>query len=69
MRKSFLDVDTEIKKEEGQTELADYRREKPPKKSPIMQILTSEKGNDAQTAEDMVMDSVGCTSNVVFIDS
>lgn len=33
-----------------------------------MQILTSDKGNpDAQ--EDMMLDSIGCTSNVIYIDS
>ena len=62
-------MDTELKKDEGQKELADLRKEKPPKKSPIMQILTSDKGNNPESQEDMMLDSIGCTSNVIYVDS
>ena len=44
------------------------RREKPPKKSPILQILSGDKNNEDKD-EDMMLDSIGCTSNVLYIDN
>jgi serine/threonine protein phosphatase PrpC len=67
LRRSFLDVDTALRTEEGQTKLGNLRREKPPKKSPIIQMLAGDK-NGEDKAEDMMLDSIGATSNVIYID-
>lgn len=45
------------------------RREQPPKKPPIMSILQGESKDPSELSpEDMMLDAVGCTSNVIFID-
>lgn len=49
-------------------EISDYRKEKPPKKSPILQILAGDKAGEADKQEDQMLDAVGCTSNVIFIN-
>lgn len=71
LRQSFLAVDVELRKPEGQNSIGDLRREKPPKKPPILSILGEDKDkkNPAdQTNEEMMLDCIGCTSNVVYID-
>jgi len=70
MRTSFLDVDVELKKPEGQNELGDLRREKPPAKPPIFEILdrSKAKGGESMSNEDLPLDSIGCTANVLLID-
>lgn len=67
LRRSFLDVDTALRTEAGQTKLGNLRRDKPPKKSPIIQMLAGDK-NGEEKAEDMMLDSIGATSNVIYID-
>ena len=42
LRKSFLDVDVEVEKYEGQKELAELRKSKPPKKPAVLSILQDE---------------------------
>jgi len=46
------------------------RKEQPPNKPPLLQILesTKPKSDENNNEEDMTMDTVGCTSNVVYID-
>ena len=47
------------------------RRDQPPKKPPILSLLDNgakDKEPAALTNEELNLDSVGCTSNVVFID-
>ena len=39
LRQSFLNVDEELKTQKGQNEVGDLRREKPPKKPAILNIL------------------------------
>lgn len=39
LRRSFLKVDDEIRTPKGQNSIGDLRREKPPKKPPIMNLL------------------------------
>lgn len=70
LRLSFLDVDVELKTPQGQNELGDLRREKPPKKPALLNILSDErdKKDEEQTNEEMMLDSIGCTSNVVYIN-
>lgn len=69
LRKSFLDVDVELRKEEGQDELADLRREKPVKRHHLLSMVLEEKKDPKfQSPEEMMLDSIGCTSNVMFID-
>ena len=71
LRQSFLKVDEELKTEQGQNELGDLRRAQPPKKPPILSILSEagdKKKPEDQTNEEMMLDSIGCTSNVIYID-
>lgn len=59
-----------MKTPKGQNELGDLRREKPPKKPALLNILSDdrEKKDEEQTNEEMMLDSIGCTSNVVYIN-
>ena len=72
LRMSFLKVDEELRTEKGQNELGDLRRAKPPKKPAILNILgendKDKKDPTEQTNEEMMLDSIGCTANVIFID-
>ena len=70
LRQSFLKVDEKLCTSEGNDELVTLRREQPPKKPHLMTVLMGENGKDTkdQSPEDMMLDAVGCTSNVVFID-
>lgn len=70
LRLSFLNVDVELMTPQGQNELGDLRREKPPKKPALLNILSDErdKKDEEQTNEEMMLDSIGCTSNVVYIN-
>lgn len=43
LRLSFLNVDDELKTAQGQNELGDLRREKPPKKPALLNILSDER--------------------------
>ena len=57
-------MDVELKTPQGQNELGDLRREKPPKKPALLNILSDErdKKDEEQTNEEMMLDSIGCTS-------
>ena len=70
LRVSFLNVDVELKTPQGQNELGNLRRDKPPKKPALLNILSDEreKKEDEQTNEEMMLDSIGCTSNVIYIN-
>lgn len=71
MRQSFLEVDVELRKPEGQNMIGDLRRAKPPKKPPILSILGEDKDKknpQEQSNEEMMLDCIGCTSNVIYID-
>lgn len=71
LRQSFLNVDVELRTEKGQNEVGDLRRAMPPKKPAILNILGDDKDKkdpSEQTNEEMMLDSIGCTSNVVYID-
>jgi serine/threonine protein phosphatase PrpC len=70
LRTSFLAVDDELRKPEGQNELGDLRRAQPPAKPPIFEILDRSKPKDgeSQSNEDLPLDSIGCTANVMMID-
>jgi len=50
--------------------LRDLRKEKPPKKPALLNILSDEKDkkDEEQSNEDMMLDSIGCTANVIYID-
>ena len=66
-----MKVDEELRTPEGENTIGDLRREKPPKKPAILNILGEEKDKKdpkAQSNEDMMLDAVGGTSNVVYID-
>ena len=70
LRVSFLNVDKEIEKKEGQDEIGDLRREQPPAKPPLLQILDQNKSSDPslQSNEDLNLDSIGCTANVIYVN-
>lgn len=72
LKQSFLKVDDELRTDTGQNELGDLRRAKPPKKPAILNILgehdKDKKDPSEQSNEEMMLDSIGCTANVVFID-
>lgn len=70
LRKSFLLVDDKLRTPEGKNALGDLRREKPVKKPPIMNILgeTDKKDPKEMTNEEMMLDSIGCTANMIYID-
>lgn len=65
-----MKVDDELRTDAGTEQLATYRREQPPKKPPILNILGEADKKDVkdQTAEEMMLDAVGCTANVVYIN-
>ena len=84
LRRSFLGLDEALEKPSGMEELAEMKRKNPPKKSPLMKILqdTMKKPNEPQAIEDktaeaeegeseggdLMLDSIGCTANVICID-
>jgi hypothetical protein len=79
-----LGLDEALEKPSGMEELAEMKRKNPPKKSPLMKILqdTMKKPNEPQAIEDktaeaeegeseggdLMLDSIGCTANVICID-
>ena len=70
-----MNLDVALDCEKGMLEIAEYKRENPPKKSPLMKILqdTMKKPGEEDEGEDkdpenLMLDSIGCTANVVFID-
>ena len=57
--------------------MAQTKRDNPPSKSPLMKILTDVSGKKKQEAigadgaepeDDLNLDSIGCTANVVMVD-
>ena len=66
-----MKVDDELRLPEGQNAIGDLRRERPPKKPAILNILGDDKEKKdpkVQSNEDMMLDAIGCTSNVIYID-
>jgi serine/threonine protein phosphatase PrpC len=69
LRRSFMIVDEKLEKKEALDELAQYRRDVPPAKSPLMNMLQKDGSADGeQSVEDMNLDAVGCTANLVYVD-
>jgi hypothetical protein len=71
LRLSFLNVDIHIEKEEGQNEIGNMRREEPPARPPLLQILDQNKNPEnegAKTNEELNLDGIGCTANVIYMD-
>lgn len=70
LRQSFLNIDIELRTPQGQNELRALRKEKPPKKPALLNILSDEKDkkDDETASEDMMLDSIGCTANVIYMD-
>lgn len=73
LRRGFLDIDVQLNSG-GLEEVAKTKRDNPPTKSPLMKILTDVSGKKkADTGgedgeDDLNLDSIGCTANVVMID-
>ena len=69
MRRSFLLVDESLKKG-GLEEVAKMKKDNPPSKSPLMKILHETLKNKDGGGEDndLMLDSIGCTANVVMVD-
>lgn len=71
LKEAFLKVDEELEKDWGKDEIAQMKRKNPPNKSPLMKILGGEMnkdGNSELTNEQLMLDSIGCTANVVLIE-
>lgn len=71
LRRSFLNVDVEIVKQDAQNYLQKLRREQPPAKPPLLQILEASKkpsDKEEEALEDANMETVGCTANVIYFD-
>lgn len=72
MRLSFLKVDEELEKEGGKAWLADLKKSNPPNKAPLFKLLGDINGAGAaggeQTADQLQLDSIGCTANVILFD-
>lgn len=72
LKQSFLKVDDDLRTDQGQNELGDLRRAQPPKKPAILNILgehdKEKKEPSEQSNEEMMLDSIGCTANVVLVD-
>jgi len=71
LRESFLQVDKEIAAEDGQEELANMKKKSPPNRAPLFKILgdiNGSGGGGEQNREQMMLDCIGCTANVIFID-
>ena len=74
LRKGFLKIDESLNNG-GLEEVAQTKRDNPPAKSPLMKILTEVSGKKAAAEngeeskdDDLALDSIGCTANVVMID-
>jgi len=75
LRTSFLGIDEKLN-DGGLKEIADMKRKNPPKKSALMKIITEQMGkrggdddnSDDQSDEGLMLDSIGCTANVLLID-
>jgi len=64
-------VDEELEKEAGKMELAEMKRKNPPIKSPLLKLIGDQMGNGAngeQAMESMMLDSIGCTANVILVE-
>jgi serine/threonine protein phosphatase PrpC len=73
LKQSFLKVDEELEKEAGKEELAAMKRKNPPNKAPLFKLLGDINGtgggpNGEQTQDQLMLDSIGCTANVILID-
>jgi len=71
LEEGFLMVDDELEKEAGKMELAEMKRKNPPNKSPLLKLIGDQMGNGAngeQTMESMMLDSIGCTANVILVE-
>ena len=68
LRESFLQFDEALEKEDGQEELAEMKRKNPPNKNAILKLLGEHSGSGEQTKEQLMLDSIGCTANVIYLD-
>ena len=75
LKQSFLKIDEELEKETGKEELAAMKRKNPPNKAPLFKLLGDINGagngssGGEQSNESLMLDSIGCTANVILIDS
>lgn len=71
LKESFLKVDEELEKETGKEELATMKRKNPPNKAPLFKLLGDINGSGGSgdgSNESLMLDSIGCTANVIFVD-
>ena len=66
-------MDEELSSNSGKDELATMKRNNPPNKAPLFKLLgditNGNPGNpNEQTPDQMMLDSIGCTANVIMID-
>ena len=75
LKQNFLKIDEELEKDGGKEELAVMKRKNPPNKAPLFKLLGDINGNGSPTlggeqgADQLGLDSIGCTANVILIDN
>ena len=73
LKQSFLKVDEELEKDKGKEELATMKRANPPNKAPLFKLLgeinSGAGANGEQSADSLMLDSIGCTANVLLIEN
>ena len=71
LRKGFLGLDAKLQTGGGLEVVADMKRKNPPNKSALMKVLTETTKKDSDggpSDESLMLDSIGCTANVVLLD-
>ena len=71
LKEAFFKIDEELEKDWGRDEIAAMKRKNPPNKTPLMKILGGDNGKEGGaelTNEQLMLDSIGCTANVVLIE-
>lgn len=67
-----MKIDEELEGAQGQEELQAFKKLNPPNKSPLFKILGETLGNGAGgeggDGESRILDSIGCTANVILFD-
>ncbi len=72
LRKGFMDIDVRLNNG-GLEQVAEMKRKNPPAKSPLMKVINESIGKGGPGApegdEGLMLDGIGCTANVVLVDS
>lgn len=63
-------IDQDLEQDWGREEIANMKRKEPPNKSPLFKLLgdTLSNGGSEQSNDNLMLDSIGCTANVIMIE-